>query len=50
MARVSLAVVHMLGGGLSGLAAAIASSCAAYLAVVYPCLPCSSGRRPPCRA
>ena len=36
MALVSLAVVHMLGGGLSGLAAAIASSCAAYLAVVYP--------------
>ena len=36
MAVVSLAVVHVLGGGLVGLAAAIAVSCAAYLPVVYP--------------
>ncbi len=38
MAVVSLAVVHVLGGGLAGLAAAIAASCAAYLPVVYPTL------------
>ena len=36
MAVVSLAVVHVLGGGLVGLAVAIAVSCAAYLPVVYP--------------
>ena len=38
MAVVSLAVVHVLGGGLVGLAAAMAASCAAYLPVVYPML------------
>ena len=38
MAAVSLAVVHVLGGGLAGLAAAIVASCVAYLPVVYSIL------------
>ena len=36
MAAASLLVIHVAGGGVAGLAAAIAAGCAVYLPVIYP--------------
>jgi PST family polysaccharide transporter len=47
MAVVSLAVIHYLGEGLTGLAAAVAAALAVYLPVVYPMRKLMRGSPPP---